>query len=76
MNQRIVVDPKILCGKPVIKGTRIPVYLILNLLGAGQTIEQVLKAYPRLTKEDVLAAVAYAGSVMEREETRLLEQSK
>ncbi len=76
MNARIVVDPDILCGKPVIKGTRIPVYVILNLLGAGQSIEEVLKAYPKLAREDVLAAVAYAGSVMEHEETHLLSGQK
>lgn len=74
MKDRIVVDPGILCGKPVIKGTRIPVYIILNLLGAGQAIEQVLKSYPQLTREDILAALAYAGSLMEHEETHTLGQ--
>jgi uncharacterized protein (DUF433 family) len=55
----IVSDPNILMGKPVIKGTRITVELILEKLGAGETIEQVLEAHPRLTREDVLAALRF-----------------
>ena len=58
---RIEINPGIMVGKPVIKGTRIPVYLILNLLGQGQTIEQVVKEYPDLTKEDILAALRFAA---------------
>jgi uncharacterized protein (DUF433 family) len=76
MKEVIVVDPKILCGKPIIKGTRIPVYVILNLLGAGKTVEEVLELYPKLKRDDVLAAIAYAGAVMEREEAHLLGRSK
>ena len=53
MNKRITINPKIMCGKPVIKGTRIPVYLILNLLAAGYTFERIIKAYPQLTKKDI-----------------------
>ena len=65
---RIVVDPKIMVGKPVIKGTRIPVYVILNLLGEGCTFEEVIKDYPDLTKEDILAALKFAAQFTEFEE--------
>jgi len=57
---RITVDPKVMVGKPVIKGTRITVELILRLLAQGQAIEEILKAYPHLKKEDILAALEYA----------------
>jgi len=60
MNKRITINPKILCGKPVIKGTRIPVYLILNLMAAGYTFKRIIEAYPQLTKEDILAVLDYA----------------
>jgi len=68
MNQRVVVNPKILAGKPIIKGTRIPVYLILNLLAAGYNFERIIKAYPQLTKEDIKAALEYAQSLTKYEE--------
>lgn len=54
-------DPSILGGKPVITGTRITVELILEKLAAGETVEDILKAHPRLTKEAVRAALAYAA---------------
>lgn len=53
----------VLRGKPVIKGTRIPLYLILELLGAGITIEDILKEYPELTREDVLEAIKFASKL-------------
>lgn len=56
---RIVVDPEILVGKPVIKGTRIPVYLIIELLANGLTEEEILDQYPALKKEDIRAALLY-----------------
>lgn len=68
MEKRIVVNPKIMCGKPVIKGTRIPVYLILNLLAAGYTFERIIKAYPQLTKNDIRAALDYAQFLTRHEE--------
>ena len=58
---RITINPKIKAGRPVITGTRIPVELLLKLLGQGQTIEMLLKSYPRLTREDILAAHVYAA---------------
>lgn len=72
--ERIIIDPEILCGKPVIKGTRIPVYIILNLLGAGKAVDDILTEYPALKKKDIYAALAYAGTVMEHEELHTLEQ--
>ncbi len=64
---RIVVDPKIMGGKPVIKGTRIPVYFILELLSNGWTIDDILREYPHLSREDVLAAIKYAAKVLREE---------
>ncbi len=64
---RITVDPKIMVGKPVIKGTRITVELILRLLAQGQTQNDILQAYPHLTKEDILAALEYASQAVEEE---------
>ena len=60
-HERIVTDPKIMLGKPVIKGTRIKVETILRWLGRGVSIEQLLKQYPTLTREDVQAAQAYSA---------------
>ena len=51
--ERIISDPKIMFGKPVIRGTRIPVELVLEKLANGETIEDLLVAYPRITREDV-----------------------
>ncbi len=65
--ERIVVNPKIVGGKPVIRGTRIPVYFILGLIANGWTIDDILKEYPHLTREDVLAAVRYAARVLREE---------
>jgi uncharacterized protein (DUF433 family) len=58
---RIEVNPEILGGKPVIRGTRIPVYLILELLSAGYDFKRIVAAYPILKEEDVKAAVEYAA---------------
>ena len=63
--ERITVDPKVMVGKPVIRGTRIPVSLILKMLGQGIPTEDVLREYPRLEKVDVEAAIAYAARVVE-----------
>jgi uncharacterized protein (DUF433 family) len=66
---RIVIDSNILAGKPVIKGTRIPVYLIIELLANGLTPKQILKEYPELKQEDIKAALLYASKLLEREIT-------
>jgi uncharacterized protein (DUF433 family) len=57
--QRIEVNPEVMLGKPVIKGTRIPVELILRKLSEGATETELFDAYPRLTKVDIQAALAY-----------------
>ena len=67
--KRIVVDPDILVGKPVIKGTRVAVYLIVELVAAGMTTKQILKEYPQLKEEDVKAALLYASKLVESEVT-------
>jgi uncharacterized protein (DUF433 family) len=59
--ERIIADPEILAGKPVIRGTRIAVELILELLAAGQSDSEILENYPGLTKADILACLAYAS---------------
>lgn len=58
---RIEVNPDVLVGKPVIKGTRISVELILDLLANGWSMEDILSSYPHLMREDVLAAIAFAA---------------
>ncbi|HLE76103.1 MAG TPA: DUF433 domain-containing protein [Candidatus Bathyarchaeia archaeon] len=58
---RIVIDPDILVGKPVIKGTRVPVHLIIELLANGMTTKQILKEYPQLKEEDIKAALPYSS---------------
>ncbi len=61
MADRIVVDPAVLVGKPVIKGTRLAVEFIIDLLAQGWTEAEILRNYPSLTHEDVLACLAYAS---------------
>ena len=68
MTGRITVDPKVLAGKPIIKGTRISVEFVLELLSSGMTVNDVLKEYPHLKREDVLAALEYATRVLRNEE--------
>jgi len=66
---RIVVDPKVMLGKPVVRGTRIPVELLLRKLSEGASTDELLVAYPRLTTEDILAAIAYAADTLAVETT-------
>ena len=65
--ERISVDPKVLVGKPVVKGTRIAVELIVDLLAKGWTQEQILDSYPNLTAADIRACLAYASDVLHAE---------
>lgn len=69
--ERVVVDPEIMLGKPVIKGTRIPIYLILDLLAAKRTYSQIIDDYPELTEEDIKSAIEYASSVTQYEEVKI-----
>ena len=58
---QIICDPKILMGKPIVAGTRISVELILEKLAAGETVEQILRAHPRLTSQGIRAALEFAA---------------
>ena len=58
--QQIVIDPAVLCGKPVVKGTRLEVEFVLGLLAQGWDEAEILRNYPGLTREQILACVAYA----------------
>jgi uncharacterized protein (DUF433 family) len=60
---RIVIEPNICSGKPCIKGHRIWVSLILDLLAAGETPEEILQAYPSISREDILACIAYGAEI-------------
>jgi uncharacterized protein (DUF433 family) len=64
---RIIVDSKILAGKPIIKGTRISVELILDLLANGWTVETILENYPHLKREDITAVLRYATEILKEE---------
>lgn len=66
---RIEMNAKVMMGKPVIRGTRIPVELILRKLSEGATEADLLDAYPRLTKADIQAAIGYAADTVAHEET-------
>jgi len=65
--ERIVVDPAILVGKPVIKGTRLAVEFLLDLMAEGWPAEQILRNYPQLTTDDLQAALHYAAESLKRE---------
>jgi uncharacterized protein (DUF433 family) len=69
--ERIFVDPQICHGKPCIKGTRIPVFVILDALAAGMTDQEIIKEYPPVTEEDIRAALLYASLVTRQEEVPL-----
>jgi uncharacterized protein (DUF433 family) len=70
---RITADPKVLVGKPVVKGTRISVEVVIDLLAAGWTQEQILDSYPNLTTEDIRACLAYASELLHSEKVFPLE---
>ncbi|MEK6261902.1 MAG: DUF433 domain-containing protein [Planctomycetota bacterium] len=64
---RITLDQKILAGKPIVKGTRIAVEFVIDLLGRGWTTEQILREYDHLTPEDIQACLAYDGDALKSE---------
>lgn len=64
LNKKITINPKIRFGKPCIRGTRIAVEDILNLIKAGYTFNEILKQYPALRKEDIIAALDYTTSIV------------
>ncbi len=75
-HKRIVVDPAVMVGKPVIKGTRIPVDLILKLIAQGQTITEILDDYPNLKEADIRAALEYGAEIVSGEEVFPLLKEK
>ncbi|HEX4960405.1 MAG TPA: DUF433 domain-containing protein [Thermoanaerobaculia bacterium] len=66
--ERIAVNPQVMLGKPVIRGTRITVEILLEKIATGSSMDEILVDYPRLSREDVLAAVAYAREVISTDE--------
>ncbi len=66
-HERISQNPAVMVGKPVIRGTRITVELILRMLGQGHSIGDLLESYPHLTREDILAAQSFAADYMSTE---------
>jgi uncharacterized protein (DUF433 family) len=70
---RIEINPKVMLGKPIMRGTRITVELILRKLGEGATPADLLKSYPHLTEDDIQAAIIYAADTLAHEETVLVE---
>jgi uncharacterized protein (DUF433 family) len=73
--ERIVVDPKVMVGKPIIKGTRIPVDAVIRRLAEGMSIEEILEEYPNLTIEDIKSALRYAAKVVSGEDVIPLVKS-
>jgi uncharacterized protein (DUF433 family) len=70
---RIEINPKVMLGKPIIRGTRVTVELILRKLGEGAAHRDLLEAYPNLTENDLQAAITFAADTLAHEETVLLE---
>jgi uncharacterized protein (DUF433 family) len=71
---RIVAHPDVLVGKPVIKGTRISVELVMDLLAAGYTTDQIIEQYDHLTREDIQACLAYAKEIVQTERVYALKR--
>jgi uncharacterized protein (DUF433 family) len=76
ITDRIEINPKVMLGKPVIRGTRVPVELILRKLSEGAAEADLIDAYPRLTREDIQAAIGYAADTVAHEETLILEPAR
>jgi len=76
VTDQIEINPAVMLGKPVIRGTRIPVELLLRKLAEGATQTDLLDAYPRLTRADIQAAIGYAADTLAHEETILLEKPR
>jgi len=76
INDRIEINPKVMMGKPVIRGTRLTVELILRKLSEGAREADLMEAYPKLTREDIQAAIRYAADTLAHEETIILSSPK
>ncbi len=70
---RINIDPKILFGKPVFKGTRIPISIVLKMLRDGATFQNILNEYPRLTEDDIKAALDYSVFIVDHPEEEIID---
>jgi uncharacterized protein (DUF433 family) len=66
-HERITLDPAVLVGKPCIKGTRVSVELVVDSLAAGWSYDEILESWDHLTRDDILACLAYAGDVLKME---------
>jgi len=66
-NERIIIDPDVLVGKPTIRGTRLAVEFVIDLLAQGWPEEEILRNYPGLTHEDVQACLSYASAILQAE---------
>ena len=75
MTDRIEINPAVMQGKPVIRGTRVPVELLLRKLAEGATQTDLLDAFPRLSAEDIKAALAYAADTIAHEAVLVLDPS-
>ena len=73
MSERISIHPRICHGQACITGTRIPVHQIIRMFAHGDSIEELLRAYPSVTREDILACLDYAASLAEEQVTPLDE---
>ena len=76
ITDRIEINPKVMMGKPIIRGTRITVELLLRKLSEGATEVDLLDAYPRITREDIHAAMRYAADTVSHEETVILTTAR
>ncbi|HZO26396.1 MAG TPA: DUF433 domain-containing protein [Chloroflexota bacterium] len=65
LRERIEIDPKVMVGKPCIRGTRIPVRMIVNLLAHGATLDEIFEEYPRLSGDDIRACLLYAVDALD-----------
>ena len=76
ITDRIEINPKVMMGKPVIRGTRLTVELILRKLSEGATESELLEAYPKLKRKDIQAAIRYAADTLAHEETVIISSPK
>jgi len=76
VTDRIETNPKVMMGKPVVRGTRVTVELILRKISEGTSERELLDAYPRLTTDDIKAAIRYAADTLAHEEVVILDSAK
>lgn len=75
MTDRIISDPEVLCGKPVVRGSRLSVDFIVGLLACGWSYDDVLKNYPGLVMDDILACLDYAATILKEERVLPLQSA-